>query len=494
VVQETPTPEAAARPAAPKSVWDTPILKFFCSVHVAVVTLILLAAISIIGTVLQQENIGDVGDNLRLFQQFFGDAGRAQRAFEISERIGFFNLYHTWYFYTLLAVLSTSLIICSLKRLPQTWRIMARPKVELEEAGFKNSPDRRSLGLRQPPAEAAAALAGILGKAGYRVRAAEREGDRFLFAQKGAYSRLGIYVTHFSIVIIFIGGIIGSLLGFKGYMQITEGEATNEYLLRGPGNRTATLPFQVRCDDFTVDYYPGSSRPKDFYSHLTVLDGGKEVLKEKIEVNSPLKYGGVWFYQSSYGDTGRGMTATIRAVDPRTGAAQELNFTDRTPVEVPGTGVRLQLQRIYPDFFMDEQRRPSTRSNQPRNPVAQVLVSLPGGDSRVAYLFKLRPDLKTARDLPLDLSFTNVESIQYTGLQVVHDPGVWVIWTGCTLMVLGLWFAFFVSHRRIWVRLRAEGGTTGVALAGNANKNRESFTEEFEKLGDAVQALAESRA
>lgn len=494
MVQENPTPEAPEAPAAPKSAWDNPILRFFCSVHVAVVTLILLAAISIIGTVLQQENIGDVGDNLRLFQQFFGDAGRAQRAFDVSEKIGFFNLYHTWYFYTLLAVLSASLILCSLKRLPQTWRIMARPKVELEEAAFKNSPNRRSLALRVPPAEAAPAVSGILGKAGYRVREVERDGARFLFGQKGAYSRLGIYATHFSIIIIFIGGIIGSLVGFKGYMQITEGEATDQYLLRGAGNKTATLPFQVRCDDFTVDYYPGSSRPKDFYSQLTVIDGGREVLKEKIEVNSPLKYGGVWFYQSSYGDTGRGLTATIRAVDPRTGAARELQFKDRTPAEVPGTGVRLQLQRIYPDFFMDENRQPSSRSNQPRNPVAQVQVTLPDGQNRLAYLFKLRPDLKTVRDLPLDLTFVNVESIQYTGLQVVHDPGVWVIWTGCTLMVLGLYFAFFVSHRRVWVRLRAEGGSTAVALAGNANKNREAFTEEFEKLGDAVQAFAESRA
>ncbi|HWR98231.1 MAG TPA: cytochrome c biogenesis protein ResB [Candidatus Methanoperedens sp.] len=494
VVQETQTPEPAAAPAAPASLWDNPVLKFFCSVHVAVVTLILLAAISIIGTVLQQENIADVGDNLRLFQQFFGDAGRAQRAFDISERMGLFHLYQTWYFYALLGVLSTSLILCSLKRLPQTWRIMARPKVELEESGFTSSQNRRTLALRLPPAEAAAAVSAILAKAGYRVRDGERDGARHLFGQKGAYSRLGIYTTHFSIIIIFVGGILGSIFGFKGYMQITEGEAEDQYVLRGAGKEVGKLPFQVRCDDFTVDYYPGSSRPKDFYSQLTVLDGGKEVLKEKIEVNSPLKYGGVWFYQSSYGDTGRGMTATIRAVDPKSGAAQDLKFTDRSPQTVPGTGIRVQLQQIYPDFAMDENRKPTTRSNQPRNPVAQVAVELPGGQSWLVYLFKLRPDLKTARDLPLDLRFTDIESVQYTGLQVVHDPGVWVIWTGCTLMVLGLWFAFFVSHRRVWVRLREEGGRTAVAFAGNANKNRESFSEEFEKLGDAVQAVAEARA
>ena len=237
-----------------------------------------------------------------------------------------------------------------------------------------------------------------------------------------------------------------------------------------------------------------ASRPKDFYSQLTVLDGGKEVLKEKIEVNSPLKYAGVWFYQSSYGDTGRGMTVNVRAVDPRSGAAHELRFTGGETLEVPGTGVRLQMVRVYPDFALDERRQPISRSNTPNNPAIAVRVLLPDGSARLAYLFALRPDLKTVEGLPVNLTFTSFESLQYTGLQVVHDPGVWVIWTGCTFMVLGLWFAFFSSHRRVWVRLREEGGSTAVALAGNANKNRESFTEEFERLGDAVQAIAESRA
>lgn len=495
MVEQKQTPEPApAETIAPRTPWYDPLLRFFSSVHVAVVTLILLASISIIGTVLQQQNIGEVEENLRLFQQFFGDAGRAQRAYEVSERIGFFHLYQTWYFYALLGTLSTSLIVCSLRRLPTTWQIMARPKTELEESGYKTSPNRRTLSLRLGPAEAGAAVAGILAKAGYRVRESERDGARHLFAQKGAYSRLGIYTTHFSIIVIFIGGIIGSLVGYKGYMQVTEGESQSQFQIRGSQGEVKTLPFQVRCDDFTVDYYPGTSRPKDFYSQLTVLDGGTEVLHQRIEVNSPLVYKGVWFYQSSYGDTGRGVTATIRAVDPRSGAAHELKFTSRDAQEIPGTGIRVQMQQVYPDFAMDEQRRPISQSNQPRNPVAAVRVYLPDGTSRLSYLFKLRPDLKTVKDLPLDLTFTGLESLQYTGLQVVHDPGVWVIWIGCGLMVLGLWFAFFVSHRRLWVRLREEGGAVAVAFAGNANKNREAFSEEFERLGDAVQAVAESRA
>jgi cytochrome c biogenesis protein len=263
--------------------------------------------------------------------------------------------------------------------------------------------------------------------------------------------------------------------------------------MRGPEGKRGTLPFKVRCDDFQVDYYPGSQRPKDYFSRLTVIDAGKETLRERIEVNSPLKYGGIWFYQSSYGDTGRGLVVNIRAVDVKTGAGHDLKFNGGEILEVPGTGVRLSIRTIYPDFAQDELGRPTSRSNQPRNPVAAVNVTLPDGSSKLAYLFKHRPDLKTVEGLPVDLAFNDFSSLQYTGLQVVYDPGVWVIWTGCTFMVLGLWFAFFSSHRRVWVRLREEGGATAVLLAGNANKNRESFAEEFERLGDAVLAVGEAK-
>jgi len=493
VDDKQPSPPAEAAPAPIAKSWYDPLLKFFSSVHVAVVTLIILASISIIGTVLQQKNIGNVGENLTLFQQFFGDAGRAQRAFDISEKIGFFHLYQTWYFYGLLSLLSTSLIVCSLRRLPQTWRIMARPKVDLEDSGFKASPNRRTLTLRLPRAEAAAVVAAALRKGGFGKLEGESDGALYLFGQKGAYSRLGIYATHFSIIMIFIGGLLGSAYGFKAYMQISEGETSDQIMMRGDEGRRMTLPFQVRCDDFQVEYYPGGQRPKDYFSRLTVIDGGQETLHERIEVNSPLQYDGIWFYQSSFGDTGRGLKVSVRAVDVATGAAHDVSFSGSEIREVPGTGVRLQIQRIYPDFAQDEAGRPTSRSNQPKNPVAAVQVLLPDGQSKLTYLFKHRPDLKTVAGLPVDLTFTEFSSIQYTGLQVVYDPGVWVIWAGCTLMVFGLWFAFFASHRRVWVRLREEGGATAVVLAGNANKNRESFAEEFERLGDAIHAVGEAR-
>jgi len=61
---------------------------------------------------------------------------------------------------------------------------------------------------------------------------------------------------------------------------------------------------------------------------------------------------------------------------------------------------------------------------------------------------------------------------------VAKDPGVEVVWLGCLLMVVGIYAAFFMSHRRIWVRI--QGGA--VTVGGNASKNQGAFLQSFEGL------------
>jgi len=57
----------------------------------------------------------------------------------------------------------------------------------------------------------------------------------------------------------------------------------------------------VRCDRFEISFYKGGGRPKEFVSELTVIENGQEVMQKTIEVNDPLFYKGLTFYQSSYG-------------------------------------------------------------------------------------------------------------------------------------------------------------------------------------------------
>ena len=75
-----------------------------------------------------------------------------------------------------------------------------------------------------------------------------------------------------------------------------------------------------------------------------------------------------------------------------------------------------------------------------------------------------------------------------TGLQIAKDPGVWVVYTGCGLMLLGLYVAFFMSHRRIWLLIRKENGETTVLMSGSTNKNKTGFETTFRALSTKLKA------
>jgi cytochrome c biogenesis protein len=75
-----------------------------------------------------------------------------------------------------------------------------------------------------------------------------------------------------------------------------------------------------------------------------------------------------------------------------------------------------------------------------------------------------------------------------TGLQVAKDPGVWWVYSGFGLMLIGLCVTFFMSHRKIWVHVYKREGQPVVLFAGNANKNKLGFTKTFSALADGFKA------
>ena len=98
------------------------------------------------------------------------------------------------------------------------------------------------------------------------------------------------------------------------------------------------------------------------------------------------------------------------------------------------------------------------------------------------------PNCLTSSPGPYQFTIKEIEPKYYSGLQVTKDPGVWVVWTGCFLMMAGFYLTFFLSHRRIWVRLTEKGGETWVEIAGSSHRDRAGFEKEFEKM---IQALRE---
>jgi cytochrome c biogenesis protein len=438
------------------------VWKFFTSLKLAIFVIIILAIASIVGTIIEQNQ------PMEKYRQIYTDG-----AIRFFESLSLFDMYHSWWFLLLLVLFTVNLICCTIDRLPRVVRVVRNPKTTLDENLEK------SLGLvdrwkkKGELSELAETYRSALGGAFARPRATENSGTLHLYAEKGVVSRFGVYVTHLSIIIIFLGAIIGNVLGFKGYANIVEGQSVRTIPTRG-GTNHVDLGFAVRCNKFWVEYYP-NGQPKEYASDLSVIEDGKEVLRKKIEVNDPLQYKGVWFYQSSYGTAGA-TSVTLAVNSPDGGRGESFSLSPGQKKEIDGYG-RISAVDYNGNF-------------QGLGPALLVVLEKPGKPPAEFWLLKAYPEFDRQRQDTRYLSFAGIKEVFYTGLQVARDPGVNIVWVGCTLMVVGIIIAFFMSHQRLWIRLSRGGdGRVDVVIAGSTSKNRLVFERKFEKIQADMKAV-----
>jgi cytochrome c biogenesis protein len=318
--------------------------------------------------------------------------------------------------------------------------------------------------------------------AGFNLAEVKEESGYQLYSQKGNYTRLGIYITHFSILVILLGAIIGIKFGFKGFLPLAEGDVSN--VIETARGRTIPLGFDIRCDKFEVDFYGETDMPKAYKSWLTVIKDGKEVMQKMIEVNNPLTYDGTTFYQSSYGIVPGGIERGVFVfkVTPKDGKAEVVNLRFGGDFTIPGTKVTGKVEDFSPALgFNQSTGKPFTYAEQMDNPA--VFVSFFEGGKRIGGGWILKRYPETGK-LPQGgtVVLADIWGLQYTGLQVRKDPGVWVVYLGCIAMAIGLFIAFFMSHRKIWLKLTEEKNNTRVIVGASANKNRQSFERKIDKL------------
>jgi cytochrome c biogenesis protein len=482
------------------------IWKFFSSVRLAVILLIILAVVSVIGTVIQQNQAPE--EYLREY---------SQATVQLFETLGFFDLYHTWWFVLLLLLFTSNLTICSLERFPHAWKAMRAPLKMLGEDGLKAMPFRNEFAVKTDADQASAAILAAMGKRHYRTLVAKEQGFTAVAAQKGAFTRMGVYITHVSILLIFIGALLGAFFGFKGFLNLPEGEASGVVYLRNEplwdkimdafgiskspviyaqGSIPAMpLGFYVACDDFEVDYYVNAGRPtgmpSEYWSRLSVYDRMRQkVLDKRIRVNDPLTYHGITFYQSSYGTLPNTEGVVILNIHPKNASApsETVRAKPGEYVYVPSIDRTIRVLGVAA-FGM---RDPATgqvlsypsRNDELVNPAVELEVFR--GKSRTSPLYRTQL-LKVDSGKPLmpesyDIDYVDYWGVRYTGLQVTKDPGVWVVYSGFIMLCFGPLIAFFGSHRKIWARIEVRKGQTAVLLAGSSNRNRVSFEREFESL------------
>jgi len=433
--------------------------KFFASIRLTVVLLLSLAVTSIIGTVIPQNQ--SPAAYFHKYGEFF---------YKIFSALNIFDMYHSWWFQVLLLMLTINVIVCSSNRLSTTWKIVFIKIPPFNISKFRSLSNKKEFtsnhslkDLRNKYEQAASK------KFGY-WRTEQTDKGFCVLAEKGRWTRLGVYTVHLSVILLLLGGLIGSIFGFEGFVNIPEGETVNSIRLRKT-EQAHNLDFAIRCDNFSVSFYE-TGAPKEFRSTLSIIEDGTSVLQKDIIVNDPLRYKGINLFQSDYGMLPPEEIA-LNIISRGTGMVYKKKTKIGRPVEVP-EGMGTFVIKDYRDSF-----------NYKGISLGETFLGILNrkDGSSIDIMLPLNfASFDKMRKGDLIFSVADYDNRYYTGLQVTCDPGVLVVYSGFVVMIIGCFVTFFMSHQRLCIETIKNGNKTKVMVAGTANKNKLGMQARLKKF------------
>ena len=456
--------------ASARKLWQTA-----ASINTGVVLLILVVIFSAAGTIVLQRPNTEPDEMLTAY---------SPHALRILDATGLTDVFHAWWFLTLMILVSFSIIAASIERFPNSWRYFSRPYKYPDESFRRVLHPQKSLAIADEETGLVAAER-ALHSFGFKPERVVREDHFGIFAERHRISEMAVYIVHASLLLIFFGAIVDGVWGWRGTLNLNEGETSSAVELRDGSTRN--LPFAIRCDQAGQENYKDGT-PKKWWSKLAVVRDQRDVEKKEIVVNDPLVYSGVRFYQSSFGPNGKVDELTIAATPSgRTGEKREISLrvNDTVPLDADTT---VRFAEFIPDYAVRD-RQVYRKSNQLGNPAAHLVVSSKSAGKDFDVWFPPMEDVADNSKAPYQIEATDLKMGHFTGLQVSHEPGQWAVWAGVVLLGIGLAFVFYVVHTRFWaVPVRdAKTGKYWLWIGGSANRNRDAFAERFNDLVGLVE-------
>jgi cytochrome c biogenesis protein len=449
------------------------VWRFFCSVRAAVWEVAILALLVLIGTLTGSEVphwIGQLVPPLNPLMDRWYD----------------WNVFKSLPFAFMLGLISVAIMICTLNRAPAMWQSIASPTVGTTY-GFLNSAEVQMKTSSADTVEALSEQVTSELEAGkYRVLTERRGSETHIYADRFRYGKLGTYPFHLALILVLIGGIIGSRYGFRDQVFIVAEGQTQDV---GHGTGLA-----VHLVDFE-DSYTELGQSNEFTSQIVISKNGREVEKGQITVNHPLSYRSTRVYQSSFGPA---VNMLITNADGNT------IYEGAIPVGIdPETGFTLTAKGNpdAPAGFLDlvpisKQLLIIAPDSDPTNMPGLDKLGLRSGQMYMELRNLQSPGVSTAgytleqgQAQSIDgLNITFVRESQWSGMQVANNPGIPVFWLSALMLIGGLAIVFYFPHRRIrGIIAPIAGGGAAATLAPIARRDW-SARRTFEQFGERLNA------
>ncbi|PYS97725.1 MAG: hypothetical protein DMF65_10965 [Acidobacteria bacterium] len=476
-VEETKTqvrvPKAQAAQAQPSVV--TRALNLLSSVRFGVTLLVMLAVASMIGMLIVQQNVEG-------FDKYFANLTPAQKF--LYGKLGFFDIYHSWYFDLILLVLSLNIVLASIDRFPSAWTYVKKKKLDASAHWLRGQEQSAEIHLEAASRdEAVGKIKEAFRTSRMKATVTEKNGKTFVFGERGTWNRLGAYAVHVALLTIFFGAFLTSQFGRTGSMGVEPGMTSSEmtetvFNVDQVSQAVYQLPFQIECTDIEQKLIRKegaitSDNTLDWLTRIKIKDpdyGEREAL---VHLNAPYDYRGYRLFQASFIADGKARQITLRVTPAQGGTPQDINIP-RNGVAKLSDGTRVEFRDFSANFTVGGNNADAGEGVY-TNPAATLAVTpemaerAPFAKQPVAgYTWRLVDFEKAPK--------AHVLSIQ-------KDPGSSIVYVGFTMLGMTLVGVFFFSHVRVWAFVEEkESGTFDVVLGGNTNRNHLGFGDRFKKL------------
>ncbi len=220
---------------------------------------------------------------------------------------------------------------------------------------------------------------------------------------------IGSVLMHVGLLVFLVSTGISLWWGHNMMVEIPEGKTMS---LTQQG-----VPFDIRLDRFTIDYYPDSHAVRQYRSDVVLTRAGQELRRGSLEVNEPLSHEGAKIFQMSYGWLVEG-------------SVRQLPDGKAEPFSLANGG---WLDSLGPDKDRLRAVIVADPAKQSARPPEVVFVLLKESGARQTAVVTQGGSIKDAK---VEIRFERLR--RYSGLQVKQDPGVSGIFGGLTLALLGL--------------------------------------------------------
>ena len=381
------------------------LMKFLRSMTFGMILLGLILLCSFPGSVIAQGNTPDW--YVQTYPDWHG----------VILKLGLDDVFGSWYFITLLALLCLNLTLCSLIRI--------RNVVKASKKAAASAAERKTKVFLT--AEGTSQLRQLLEERHYKK---EAFGETTVYS-KNVIGWSGSFVTHLAILLTVLFGAAALYLPKVTDQTCFPGES----LPMEDGTSIAVESFQIENGEGKLDYA----------SVIEIrLPDGRTSGQQRISVNYPLSFGGYKVYQQTYGTAG---AVTVRNTE--TGGEDRFLLNEMCFLSLDSIN-GIWFEALYPGYIRDESGNftlITQTSGSYEDPVYQVLLASEGVYTPVMVF--------PGETLSVGgVEFTFEDPVEYPGLRIKRTPEAVnvMLFSAFGLMILGLWFCFFQTPAIVAVR------------------------------------------